>query len=53
MTEGHTDAAPSVDSTQTENVIPESVTSGSTNVQFATSRTAREELLPHYASKGK
>lgn len=51
MTEGHEDEAPSIDST--ENVIPQSVTSGSTNVQLAASRTVREELLPHSASNGK
>ena len=48
MIEGHEDEAPSV-----ENVIPESVTSGSTNVQLAASRTSTEELLPHSASNGK
>lgn len=51
MTKGHEDEAPSIDST--ENVIPQSVTSGSTNVQLAASRTVREELLPRSASNGK
>lgn len=48
MIEGHEDKAP-----PSENVIPESVTSGSTNVQLAASRTLTEELLPHSASSGK
>lgn len=48
MIEGHEDEAP-----PSENVIPESVTSGSTNVQLAASRTLTEELLPHSASSGK
>ena len=49
MTEGHEDEASSSGSTQAEHVIPQNVTSGSTD----TSRTAREELLPQSARRGK
>ena len=49
MTEGHEGETSSFGSTQTEHVIPQNVTSGSTN----TSRTAKEELLPQSASRGK
>ena len=49
MTEGHEDETSSFGSTQTEHVIPQNITSGNTN----TSRTAKEELLPQSASRGK
>ena len=51
MTEGHEDKASSFDSTQAENVTPQNVTSGDT--KFASSSTARNDLLPQSACKGK
>ena len=49
MTEGHADEVSSFGSTQAEHVLTPNVTPGSTN----TSRTAREQLLPQTASRGK
>lgn len=51
MTGGHDDGTSSFDSTQVENVIPQNVAQGGTNV--ATSSTARQKLLPRSACKGK
>ena len=51
MTGGHDDGTSSFDSTKAENVIPQNVASGGTNV--GTSSTAREALLPQSACKGK